>query len=299
MASLRKTGTAALKILISVLLLYFVFKQIPFKQVWGALKTSIWGYLVLALTLFIISKWLAALRLNRYFHQIDIPLTTRSNLRLYLLGMFYNLFLPGGIGGDAYKGYVLHKKYGSPPKRVAGVLLLDRISGLFALFTYSIVLLFALNPDVLSSYRWVWPLGILAALGAYFLFHQRLFPYVRRVFWPAMGYSALVQLAQLGSAAFILLALGIQNSYFPYLLLFLLSSMAAVLPLTIGGVGSRELVFLYGSRWWGLEEPVALALSLLFFGITAAVSLCGILIHFGKLELELTGEAEASEMDPD
>ena len=31
--------------------------------------------------------------------------------------MFYNLFLPGGIGGDAYKGYVIQKKYKPAPKK--------------------------------------------------------------------------------------------------------------------------------------------------------------------------------------
>mgnify|MGYP006301175063 CR=1 FL=1 len=300
MASQRKTGAAVLKIAFSALLLYFVFRQIPFKQVWEALKTSSWGYLLPALGLFIFSKWLAALRLNRYFHAIDIPLSTVSNLKLYLLGMFYNLFLPGGIGGDAYKGFLLKRRFARPTKRIAGVLLLDRVSGLFALFTYSVVLLYALNPGALADFRWVWPMGILAGLGAYYFFHQKLFPYVRRVFWPAMGFSALVQLAQLGAAGFILMALNVEGGLFPYLLLFLLSSMAAVLPLTIGGVGSREVVFLYGSRWWALEEPVALALSLLFFGITAAVSLCGVAIHFGKRDLiaEVGTKAPSGE-DPD
>lgn len=293
--NLRKTGGAILKILISALLLYFVFRQIPFKQVWTTLKTSDWGYLFGAALLFINSKWLSALRLNRYFHQIDIPLTTKSNLKLYLLSMFYNLFLPGGIGGDAYKGYLLYTKYGSPPKRVGGVLLLDRISGLFALFAYSMFLLYTLNPEELSPYRWAWPLLILVAFAAYYVLHQKLFPHLKEVFWPAMGYSSLVQLSQLGAAVFILLALGVRDSFLPYLLLFLLSSMAAVLPLTIGGVGSREIVFLYGSRWFGLDETIALSLSLLFFGIKAAVSLCGAFIHFDKLELELTTDRASSE----
>ncbi len=39
--------------------------------------------------------------------------------------MFYNLFLPGGIGGDAYKGYVLKKKYEVKTKSVVSILVLD------------------------------------------------------------------------------------------------------------------------------------------------------------------------------
>lgn len=31
--------------------------------------------------------------------------------------MFYNLFLPGGIGGDAYKGYVIQKNINRAPRK--------------------------------------------------------------------------------------------------------------------------------------------------------------------------------------
>ena len=46
---------------------------------------------------------------------------------------------------------------------------------------------------------------------------------------------------------------------------FLLSSIVAVLPLTIGGVGARELVFVYAHQYAGIEEAAAVAFSLIFF----------------------------------
>ena len=94
MGSLRKKGVALLKIAFSALLLYFIFKQIAFREVWAVVKGSQPGYLLGALFFFVVSKWISALRLNRYFHEIDLPLSGVSNLKLYLLGMFYNLFLP-------------------------------------------------------------------------------------------------------------------------------------------------------------------------------------------------------------
>jgi uncharacterized protein (TIRG00374 family) len=98
------------------------------------------------------------------------------------------------------------------------------------------------------------------------------------IFWPANGYSILGQLAQLASAWFILISLGITEQILAYQLVFLLSSIVAVLPLTIGGVGARELVFVYSHTLVGIDEAAAVAFSLIFFLISALVSLVGSLI---------------------
>lgn len=289
MGNLRKKGIALLKIAFSALLLYFIFKQIAFREVWTIVKGSQPLYLLGALLFFVVSKWVSALRLNRYFQEIGLPLAGGSNLKLYLLGMFYNLFLPGGIGGDAYKGYVLHRSFGSPVKRLVAVLLLDRISGMYLLFAFSCLLLLWLDPAWLLGYTWaIWVL-LPVSFVVYWLLHKRFFGYVMPAFWPAMAYSAGVQLGQLVSAYLILKALGVEAGQLSYLLLFLVSSIVAVLPITIGGIGSRELVFFYGAQWLQLQEGTSLGVSMLFFGITALVSLCGMVYHFRKPGLHLHG----------
>jgi uncharacterized membrane protein YbhN (UPF0104 family) len=279
---LRKKGITALKFLFSALLLYLVFTRIPFSEVWSVLKSSRLIYLLAALLLFACSKVISAYRLNLYFVQIGVPLSAGSNLRLYLLGMFYNLFLPGGIGGDAYKGYLLHRTFNAPGKKLAAGLLLDRISGLFLLFAYSGILLLWLSLPWMEPYQpWIGGILVLSLL-IYRTAHHKWFSYLSPVFWPSLAYSALVQLAQLGSVFFILQALGIREHQLEYLLVFLLSSIVAVLPITIGGIGSREVVFYYGARWLNLLESTSIGVSMAFFFITALVSLCGIVYHFRK-----------------
>ena len=88
-----------------------------------------------------------------------------------------------------------------------------------------------------------------------------------------------VQLLQVVSVYFILLALGIREHYLSYLILFLLSSIATIIPLTVGGMGVRELVFLYASGSVGLDEGMAVAVGLLFFLATALSSFAGVLIR--------------------
>jgi len=289
---LRKKGVTALKFLFSALLLYLVFTRIPFSEVWGVLKSSTPAFLLIALLFFVVSKVFSAYRLNLYFFQVGVPLSTGSNLRLYLLGMFYNLFLPGGIGGDAYKGYLLHRTFKTPGKKLAAVLLLDRISGLFLLYVYSGVLFLWQAIPWMEPYRpWIGVVLVLS-LVIYRKAHQKWFSYLDPVFWPALGYSALVQLAQLASVFFILHALGIEDHLLQYLLVFLLSSIVAVLPITIGGIGSREIVFYYGARWLNLQESTSIGVSMAFFFITALVSLAGIVYHFRKPGLYLKGQEQ-------
>ena len=88
MANLRKKGLTALKLLISAALIYFIFTKLNVADVLETVRKANPFYLVLALVLFTISKIIAALRLNGYFHELQVLLTQKSNLKLYLLGMF-------------------------------------------------------------------------------------------------------------------------------------------------------------------------------------------------------------------
>ena len=54
--------------------------------------------------------------------------------------MFYNFFIPGGIGGEFYKSYLMKKSYGWNMKSLAKILIQDRAIGLGVLFILLIVL---------------------------------------------------------------------------------------------------------------------------------------------------------------
>lgn len=282
----RKRLLTFLKLFISAALIYFIFNKINLKDVLTTLKTSNLLYLLIALISFAFSKLIAAFRLNLYFHEIGVKLTQKSNLKLYLLGMFYNLFLPGGIGGDAYKGYVIQKKYQVGAKKTASVLILDRLSGMLLLFAYACILAIILKQDYINQFKWAFSIGIPLSIIVFWYLNKQFFNYVLPVFWKSVGYSVLVQLSQLIAAWSILKALSIQMDTVAYLFVFLISSIVSVLPLTIGGIGSREITFLYGAKWLNLNANTSVSISLVFFLITALVSLFGIYYHFKKPKLE-------------
>ena len=280
---MKKQLLLLLKTGISAVLLYLIFLKIPFSEVSQTLLKAQWGILVLALLFFTISKALAAYRLQYFWRAIGVHFSHSYNLKLYLLGMFYNLFLPGGIGGDAYKGYVVKKAYKTPTKKIFGVLLVDRLSGLLLLCVFSALLAAMGVHEILSPFKYLFVVAIPLGILVYYLGVKKIYSYTLAVFWKAFALSAGVQMAQLIAAAFILLALGQDQEFGVYLLVFLVSSIVAVIPLTIGGIGSRELTFLYGAQWLALDYKTAIAMSLLFFFITAVVSITGIVYHFRAL----------------
>ena len=278
----RNMGLTALKIAVSLLLIYFVFTKVDFQKVWGILRTSGPIYLFLALFFFVASKVVAAFRLNLYFHQIEVPLSNTDSLKLYVLGMFYNLFLPGGIGGDAYKGYFIRKRFQADTKSIVSVLLVDRLSGLLLLFVYACLLAMGVAHPFLEKYGFVYMAVGAIAVFAFWMLNRRFFQFAFPVFWKSLAFSALVQGLQLLSLYGILLALGVELQRATYLFIFLISSIVSVVPLTIGGVGSRELTFYYGALWLNLQEDTSIGISVAFFLVTAVVSFFGIYYHFKK-----------------
>mgnify|MGYP003630799161 FL=1 len=264
------------------LALFLVFRKIDTDQLWQITKTINWLWLIPAVLTFVLSKLFTAFRLNLYFKNIGVQISEKLNIKLYLIGMFYNLFLPGGIGGDGYKVYLLNKHYQTPVKPLVQASLLDRLGGLVAIVFLLLVLILPVDLTLpfASQVPWEILFGVAALLvfPVFWLMQKLLFKAFLPSFWKANVWSMAGQLAQLICAWFILKSLGVTENFLAYQLVFLLSSIVAVLPLTIGGVGARELVFVYAHTYAGIDEAIAVAFSLIFFLITAAVSLAGSMI---------------------
>jgi len=277
---ISKTAGTVLKILISLAALVYVFSKIEIKQVLQIAAGSNFFLLFIALTLFVVSKTIAALRLNHFLRATGIIISELYNLRLYLLGMFYNLFLPGGIGGDGYKIYLLNRMQNVKAGKIFWAVLIDRLSGVLALFCLAMVLAGLIRlPDPFNSKILAWSL-VPAAVVSFILFIRFFFPYLKRIVLTVSGLSLIVQCFQVLCAFLILRGLGVRENETEYLFLFLISSIVAMLPITIGGAGSREITFLFGSGIMNLDQNTSIALSLVFYFITLFTSFWGILFSF-------------------
>ncbi len=268
----------ALQVLLTVAALAIVLSKTDMPRLSAIIRNADPWYLLGALLFFNISKLVNALRLNRFFRSIGLKLSTWYNLKLYYLGMFYNLFLPGGIGGDGYKIYVLRKNHGITVLNIFNAVFWDRISGIFALVFLSALLLVPSSFATLypGQVHWVWviagaayPLSLLLTR----IFYRQFMP----VFIMTAIESIVVQGTQVISAWFILMALSATSHQIDFLAIFLISTIATILPLTIGGAGAREATFFYALSQLGLDVNIGVALSLIFFAIASVSSLAGIL----------------------
>ncbi len=268
-----------LKLAITSACLWYVGQKIDWEDTLRLFLSSHKGWIFFALIFFAASKILSSFRLNHFFRDIGIHLDEPSNLRLYWLGMYYNLFLPGGIGGDAYKVILLNKKYEAiSAKKITASVLLDRISGVAGLG-----ILAALCLGILFVADWVgWAAFFLIVPGLllYRFIVKKWFPSFVGSFYTTMWMGIGVQLLQVICIYGIMQSIGINHHFFEFQLLFLLSSIVAIFPFTIGGLGAREIVFLWGAQQFGLLQAEAVYISLLFYLITVMVSLVGLIWVF-------------------
>lgn len=263
----------SIKLVVTFLCIKYIFGKIDFKTTWSLSQSANPFWITMAILLFGVSKWISAIRLQVYFKNINVDIPHITNIKLYWLGMFYNLFLPGGIGGDAYKVIVLHKSKGYAAKSLSFAVLLDRVSGVAALGILATLCLCILFPTQIIGY-----LAILISSVSLLLFYQLVKKYFTDFlsgFYPTLWLGILVQLLQIGCVWCIMQALNIEQNHTEFILLFLVSSVIAILPFTIGGLGAREVVFLWGSKYFLLPNEISISISLLFYFITVLVSTPG------------------------
>ncbi|HEX6430587.1 MAG TPA: lysylphosphatidylglycerol synthase transmembrane domain-containing protein [Niastella sp.] len=271
---LRKLLKLLIKIVITALCIWYISHKIDFRKLSGALTVASPVWIIMAIGSFMVSKLFASLRLNIYFRNIEIRLSEWSNIRMYWLGMFYNLFLPGSISGDAYKVIRLTKEFNVAYKKTTAAVLLDRFSGLVALgLLLGIFWVIAFK----GGYYSIWLMtAILISIPVFYFLVNIFFPYFLPGFFPTFGWGIAVQVFQVVCMYCILQALHVQIRTEHYMLIFLISSVVAVLPFTIGGLGAREVVFLWGAHLFGLDNTVSVMASLLFYGATVTSSLPGL-----------------------
>ena len=268
-----------LKIAVTILCFWYISTKIDFARAFNALLKANWIFLFIALVFFLLSKVLSAFRLNIYFRNIKLRLSEWTNIKLYWLGMFYNLFLPGAISGDAYKVVLLNRRYKSSYKKTSAAVLLDRFSGVLALGVilcfYGVIVLHNYKYDVLLIFA-----AILAFAGFYFVI-RFLFKDFLQSFFPTFLWALGVQLSQVVCVYFIMLSLHIDLVQHEWIFIFLMAAVISILPLSLGGgLGTREFVFVEGARFFHLDPQTGVIISLLFYLTTVIGSLWGLYFNF-------------------
>lgn len=263
-----------LKIIVTIAAVYIVVTKIDLQLLWHHIKDIDLLWLLLAVAVFVVSKVIEALRLNNYYRTIGIQLSEWQNIRLYWLGLFYNLFLPGGISGDGYKVYWLKSNKDANLKKTIWATLINRLNGLLGILILLVVTATMITPDYpYKSYVFV--LGPVLYLLFYLglrLFFKDFVPILAKT----TVQSLVNQIFQVLCVHLLLMGIGAYDHPVNYWFIFLASGLAFVIPVTLGGFGSREIVFVFAARYLPVDATAAIAMSLLLYFIRAIVSFSGV-----------------------
>jgi len=252
-------------------------------------------YLLPFLGIVVVMFWVSCLKWRLFLrsHASDIPM--HRLMTLYVIGYFFNNFLPSNVGGDAVRSYMLGRRIKSQGRAFSTVFL-ERFAGLLAMVSMA-VSAYLLSPALRNEplIRWsILLMGGATAGIALIIWRPGI---VKKSLTPFQAYEAVESMntklirvhgyisrfrdektvlvhAMMYSYAFYLLAavnvyvggllLGVQSSLPQLFAVTPIVMLIAAVPITLNGLGTREWAFsvYLASAGTTPEQGLAIALAL-------------------------------------
>ena len=265
-----------LQIVITVFFVYFTVSNLDLSKLFEVLNNINILYLIIAASIYFSSQIISSERLRYILSDNKFIISFKQNFTLYLIGLFYNFFIPGGIGGDAYKSFLMNKKFNWKLSKVVKLLLLDRLIGLGVLCC----ILIGLYEIIFLNFNFIYLILTLCFLSIIGYYIVKLIFKNQNIFWKSFLYSIASHTIQFISLLIILYSLGIEDSYFEIIIVFILSSIFSVF--SFGGIGIREYIFLSSASILSFSPELAASIGLLFTISAAMSSLPGLKFIISK-----------------
>ena len=246
------------QVTLTIFFVYVTISKVDLKTLLSLLGNINFSYIIISILLYFISQIVSSERLRLILNSNDYQITFNNNFILYLIGIFYNFFIPGGFGGDAYKFYLMKKNYEWDFKKLFKLLVFDRLIGLGALVC---ILFFMIQKFILDLNLIYIIISFLLTLilGYYivkYIFNNQ------HIYLKSLGISIINQLLQFLTIFFIILSLGIENNFVEIIIVFICSSILSVF--SIGGIGIREYIFLISASFINVSPELSASVGLLF-----------------------------------
>jgi len=303
-------------------LLVFFFDP---REVMATLRGTSIPLAALALAMTSVVVLLRAFRWREILRDVGIGVPFLRLVEIYVISCWFTTFLPGSVGGDAYKIYAVAKA-SAKRARPAVTVLIERATGLLALLaiaavvallfhhmlpvpTWALLLLIGLMAGGLAtlivSIRY-WE-GIWKGIARRFPLMHRLIPEERvantapflrelttrgRLFAKAFGFGLLLQFVVLATYYVVSLALGGQIPFVFFLVFFPLIEVVSMTPVTINGMGLKEALLVVFLRYAGVPPAFALSLSILYRLLLMVFAIAGGVLFVFRRNTEWQAEVQ-------
>jgi uncharacterized protein (TIRG00374 family) len=300
-----------IKALVTLLLYALVFYWTDVRAIFSRLTAVRLEYVAAGLLLYVAGQALSTWKWRLLLAPVGLGAVRYPRLlAFYFIGMFFNLFLPTMVGGDAVKAVLLARDTGAPVRATTSVFM-ERNLGLFALLSIALVASWrAPAVDImgvtLSTLTLLLFCGFIAAnvalvtRGVYGLVDRIIAatPMARMRHRAAPLYDAVyayrarpgvIASTVLLSFVFqgVVIAVVFLNTRalhldvpFSSIAVFVpLISLASMIPVSVNGLGVREALYIFFFGRLGAPSEVSVSLALLFLAVTFMASLPGGLVY--------------------
>jgi uncharacterized protein (TIRG00374 family) len=279
-------------------------------KTWRVLQAVPWPVLAGSVVFYWLGQVLSAWKWQYLLRARGAHLSLAECCRLYLVGMFWNLWMPTNIGGDAVRAYMAGPQCGGAASAASSILV-ERLTGFLALLAIGVaglmigVLQGARNAQgvhlvlAATAVLVLCAVCVLAARAAAYRFaarapdnkwlrkwaalHRSLDFYAQRERRPVLVTALVLSLLFQGSQVVLNIALarvvGLDLPALAFWWLVPLLALASLVPLGIGGLGVREaaaVALLHNSEGVAVDNIVAW--SLLWQATVWLASLPGIFV---------------------
>ena len=148
------------------------------------------SYFALAVVVAILANVLGALAWQSVLEALGVVFPRREVARLYVVGLFFALFTPGGIAGDLVRTFELQRRSGRGVEGFTSIVV-TRVLSVGALAILGAISAVAILPGLVSSQITIAVLGLsMVALVALLMSGRPLRPFAGRLPWRRLAHVA-------------------------------------------------------------------------------------------------------------
>jgi hypothetical protein len=282
-----------LKLIVSSVSLFLIFRKADMAQVAAILKSiGLFSFLG-ASVIYIASQFLSTIRWRGL---IPERFRLRKLFSLYMIGSFFSTFLPGLVGGDAIRAYYLNKDAKKISTTLASVFM-DRYLGFVSLMLIGIAA-FPFSLDTFGGSRYIWLMPVIFTsfvvvsilffglqLGRRFRVMTEFYDYFsllkarKAAITNALAVSAIIQFMNFIIVLILAWRMGARVSLLQLSVFLPIVITLSSLPISISGIGVREVSFVILLGLIGIRPEVATSLSLAWFFSVFMGSLPGLAFY--------------------
>jgi hypothetical protein len=315
----------AFKVLVGASLVYLLVRDAAAEDVWSVLAQTRFSLIFLAVVVFAAAVALNAIRWRIVLDLLGTRLPVRTAVVGTFEGMFFNLFLPTGVGGDVVRAYRAYD-HGLTARRAAEGALIDRALGLWGLALAVVAAApFSLTLQQVPAWRLLVGFAAVVILGGLAVAYaaKLLAPnagagwiagalslvgdYGRVVraplFWKAIVPMLALSNLLIGLSAWIVAqGIGLAAGFADMVIVIEGGALTAMIPISIGGWGVREGTIAFLIQAMGYPQAAALAISALMGLILAVIGLAGAAIWIASpynRAFRLAGRGKSTHAEPD